>query len=120
MRKGWLRCCICILGVFAILGTVVSVPADFANAFASKNFDMAAMAMPAAEDCQKEGDPCPDCMSKICPVAASCLASCVNLLPSPIANGHAVSAFMKEGHAFLSAPCPAGTLIPPLIRPPIV
>ncbi len=120
MRKGWLRCCICILGVLAILGTVVSVPAGFANAFASKNFDMAAMAMAGSEDCPKQVDPCPDCLSKICPDAGSCLVGCVNSLPSPLANNYARVAVLKEGLSLLSAPRPAGTLSPPLIRPPIV
>ncbi len=81
-----------------------------------------AMDMSAAPTggCNKQATPCPDCAKKICPELALCLVKCANTLPSPAFKGHDRSATTQEARRIMSVPSPAGTLIPPLIRPPIV
>ena len=123
MRTAWLRNCFCILGMLAMLGTMASVPLASVNAVAPAiNMNMATMDTSAAgsEGCRKQANPCPECSKKICPELASCLVQCVNSLPAPAANEHRRVTNAKEDLPFSSAPSPAGILISPLIRPPIV
>ena len=123
MRKAWPHYCFCILGLLAMLGTVVSEPPASANVLVpTTNMSMATMDMSAArsEGCQKQAAPCPDCAKKICPELASCLIQCVNSLSSPATHEHRRVASTKERLTFSSAASPAGILIPLLIRPPIV
>lgn len=123
MRTTWLRYCCCILGVLAMLGSVLSVPLVSADAFAPKSdMSMPSMTMSdvGAEGCQKQAAACADCGDTKCPNLTSCLIVFVNSLPAPAAIAYRSVVGATESFAFSSATAPAGMLIPPLIRPPIV
>jgi hypothetical protein len=115
-----------ILGMVAMFGALLSMPLTASYAFAmaaatpAVSGDMA-MSGPAAETpCQKPMNHCPDCPQKVCPAMGNCLVKSFQSLSPPAAEAR-LQGVVPSGRVM---PAPmrvtASSLIPPLLRPPIV
>jgi hypothetical protein len=114
-----------MLGMLAMLGTLLSMPlaATYALAMAGTHpvpsHDMS-MADAKGEPCQKPMKSCPKCPQKVCPDMGSCLVNTFQPLP-PLVSETRLQGDVVVGRI---APVPvavtAGSLIPPLLRPPSV
>lgn len=114
----------------AMLGALVSMPLTATYAFAmsgkaatsatepAHDMDMSAAKTPMP--CDSPAKHCPDCPQKVCPDMGSCLVKCFQPFQSPLAeaqlSGEIVRDRVAPGHALVIA----GSLIPPLLRPPRV
>lgn len=128
-HRSYQNCCI-LLGMIAMLGTLVSMPLTATYAFAMSG-QTTAMAMDAPHTmdmssakapmpCDGPAKHCPNCPQKVCPEMGSCLVKCFQPLPSPLAearfHGEIKRDLVAPGYALITA----GSLIPPLLRPPSV
>jgi hypothetical protein len=125
-HKFWLL----ILGILAMLSSMMSVtlvrhmagpPQQMAQSSASHaNALVVPTSSHAAMPCHKQTKPCPQCPKSICPDMAICLAKCVQQAPALLALDAASAMIMQR----IGWPAPdqilAGSLIPPLLRPPSV
>ncbi|MBS0232516.1 MAG: hypothetical protein JSR99_03410 [Proteobacteria bacterium] len=130
MRKRLLQRFFFLLGMVAMLGALLSMPLTATYAFAMSGhaasiamdaphgMDMSAAKTPMP--CDGPAKHCPDCPQKVCPEMGSCLVKCFQPLPAPLAEarlrGEIVHERVAPGHALITA----GSLIPPLLRPPSV
>lgn len=112
-----------VLGVVAMLGAVMTMPLTATDAFAMSSTAAAsakmAMSGQAGEmPCHKTSKHCPDCPQKVCPEMGSCLVKCFQSVPAPLT----ATAFHRDVMGNRVPPAPAlvtaGSLIPPLLRPP--
>jgi hypothetical protein len=119
------------LGIVAMLSSLMSVtlagrmagpPQQMAKSSAShaNAHSAPAASHTAAMPCHKQTKPCPQCPKSICPEMAICLAKCVQEAPALLE----VAALPPEIVQRVGWPAPdqtlAGSLIPPLLRPPSV
>ena len=108
-----------VLGMFAMLGALITVPMTTSSALAMRG---PATASPAAEQmpCHKPVKPCPDCPQKVCPDMGACLVNCVQPLSPAIAEaslrGTAARALVLPAPSRVAA----ASLVSPLLRPPSV
>lgn len=114
-----------IVGMVAMLGTVMAMPltATYAFAMSSNATVFAKMAMSGQIDdmsCDGPAKHCPGCPQKVCPEMGSCLVKCFQPLPALLT----ATALHRDAVADRVPPAPAvvaaGSLIPPLLRPPSV
>jgi hypothetical protein len=119
------------LGIVAMLSSLMSVTlagrmagppqqmvqssASHANALVVPTSSHA-VAMP----CHKPTKPCPQCPKSICPDMAICLAKCVQQAPALSELDAAPPIIMLRVSWPASDQTLAGSLIPPLLRPPSV
>ena len=118
MTKRWSHRWFLILGMVAMLGSLVTLPMTTFIALAMTGPTTAAVAdqMP----CHKPAKPCPNCPQKVCPNMGSCLVNCFQPLSSPVAE--VFSQGLIANSRVLAAPSQIvlGSLTPPLLRPPSV
>lgn len=144
MRRLFLRC-FAVLGMISMLGSLVVVPivshsavakAGVVNAAPSSAMGMAAMSdMPChkatykatksdsstnSSNAAKPDQPCPDCPQNTCPDMASCLVKCFQATPLVMTEGVALQTLETPRVAPAPSQVTAGSLIPPLLRPPSV
>jgi hypothetical protein len=118
--------CILALGILAMLGSLMSVTliGRISGPTAQLTLGHAAKASSVnhapAMPCHKAAKPCPNCPKSICPDMAICLAKCVQQAPIMAT----IESVPLQTTAVVGWPVPAhdltGSLIPPLLRPPIV
>jgi hypothetical protein len=114
------------LGMFAMLGALISMPltATYAVAMASaKPVATHGMSMAGAKGempCHKPVKSCPDCPQKVCPEMGSCLVKCFQPLPPPVSEAQLHGDVIIGRVAPMPVAVTAGSLIPPLLRPPSV
>ena len=113
------------LGMLAMLGALLSMPLTATYAFAMAGAGPAghhgtSMADKGEMPCQKPMKSCPDCPQKVCPEMGNCLVKTFQPLP-PLVSETRLQGDVVVGRV---APMPvavtAGSLIPPLLRPPSV
>ncbi len=115
-----------VLGLVAMLSAVMAMPLTATYAFAMAGHHDAAttkMAMAGQADempCHKTGKSCPDCPQKFCPEMANCLVKCFQPLPAPLSQASLFRDVVRDRVAPTPAVVTAGSLIPPLLRPPSV
>lgn len=113
------------LGMLAMLGALLSMPLTATYALAM------AGAAPAADQgismtdkgempCHKPMKSCPDCPQKVCPEMGSCLVKCFQPLPPPISEAQLLGDGITGRVAPMLVAVTAGSVIPPLLRPPSV
>jgi hypothetical protein len=107
-----------VLGMVAMLGSVVTVPMTTSIAVAMAGPTTAATAdqMP----CHKPAKPCPDCPQKVCPNMGSCLVKCFQPLSEPTSEAHLLGTLLSSRILPALSQVTAESLIPPLLRPPSV
>lgn len=123
-----------ILGIMAMVSAIVSVPASAASVFAamemgtgtgtntaqSTHHGMSTAATEAPMPCKGAMKHCPHCPQKICPELAGCAVKCFQAFSPLPAEARLMGEILRErlapGRAFVTA----GSLIPPLLRPPSV
>jgi hypothetical protein len=130
VRKRLLQRCFFFLSMVAMLGALVSMPMTATYAFA-RSGKVATMAMEPAHDmdmsatktpmpCDSPAKHCPDCPQKVCPDMGSCLLKCFQPFQSPLDEALFIGKIVRDrvapGHALVTA----GSLTPPLLRPPSV
>lgn len=107
-----------VLGVLAMLGAVFVFPVT--SAFAATNATSAGSMSMGDTPCHKPLKPCPECPQKSCPNMAACLVKCfqnLSALPTEVRlDRKTVSARVLPPPSLVTA----SSLIPPLLRPPIV
>jgi hypothetical protein len=105
----------------AMLGALVSVPMTTSIVVAMAG-PMTAIATVVTGEmpCHKSTKHCPGCPQKVCPDMGSCLVKCFQPLSPPIAEARLQG--MVASSRVLPAPSQvsAESLVPPLLRPPIV
>jgi hypothetical protein len=126
-HKFWLL----ILGILAMLSSMMSVTlvgrmaGPLQQMVQSSVSHATAIVVPtlshaAAMPCHKQTKPAPRCPKSICPDIAICLAKCVQQAPALLALDAVPAMIMQR----IGWPAPdqifAGSLIPPLLRPPSV
>jgi len=105
----------------AMLGAAVVIPMTATKAFATSGAASWSMATDAgAMPCHKPVNPCPHCPQKACPDMGGCLAKCLQLLTLPAAAAVSRVPLASSRVLGVRSPAPSGSLIPPLLRPPIV
>ncbi len=119
-----------ILGIMAMVSALVSVPASAASVFAamgtgtntpqSTHHGMSASATEAPMPCKVAMKHCPHCPQKICPELAGCGVKCFQAFSPLPAEEHLMGEILRERLAPGRASVTAGSLIPPLLRPPSV
>ncbi len=115
-----------MLGMLAMLGTLLSIPLTATYAFAMASAKPAVadgMSMADAKGempCQKPMKSCPDCPQKVCPEMGSCLVKCFQPLPPPVSEAQLHGDVIIGRVAPMPVAVTAGSLIPPLLRPPSV
>lgn len=112
--------------MLAMLGALVSMPltATYALAMAGTrpavSHHMTVADAKGEMPCHKPMKSCPDCPQKICPEMGSCLVKCFQPLPAPVSEARLSRDVIVERVAPSSTAVTAGSLIPPLLRPPSV
>lgn len=112
--------------MLSMLGALVSLPLSATYAFAMSGKASAAsgdMSMSASADqmpCRKPAKSCAGCPQKFCPEMGSCLVKCFQPLPAPVSEARLLGDAISERVAPTLSPLIAGSLTPPLLRPPIV
>lgn len=118
-----------LLGMFAMLGAVVSVPlastlaftmSDQSTVMASGTDDHVMAPMSKDMNCAKRASHCPDCPQKSCPDMGSCLVKCFQPLSPLPAEVHLQGSVHREQLMPAPSRVIASSLIPPLLRPPSV
>jgi hypothetical protein len=107
-----------ILGMLAMLGALVAVPlsSTYALAMASADHAMAVKhEMPCHKSVKKPVKHCPDC-----PDMGTCLGKCFQPLSAPVAETRLLGAVVTSCVLPEPSQIAAGSLIPPLLRPPSV
>ncbi|WP_439542584.1 hypothetical protein [Hyphomicrobium sp.] len=108
-----------LLGMVAMLGALVAMPLSntYALAMAGKSHTpSAAQDMPCHNPSAPK--PCPDCPQKGCPDMSTCMVKCFQQLVPPLTGGHIGVATSASRIMPALSPVAAGTLVPPLLRPP--
>jgi hypothetical protein len=113
------------LGMLAMLGALLSMPLTATYAFAMAGAAPAShhgvsIADKGEMPCQKPMKSCPDCPQKVCPEMGSCLVKCFQPLPPPISEAQLQRHVITGRVAPMPVAVTAGSLIPPLLRPPSV
>jgi hypothetical protein len=114
------------LGMLAMLGALLSMPltATYALAMAGTtptiSHDMSMTDAKGEMPCQKSMKLCPDCPQKVCPEMGSCLVKCFQPLPPPVSEAQLQGDVITGRVAPMPVAVTAGSLIPPLLRPPSV
>jgi hypothetical protein len=113
------------LGMLAMLGALLSMPltATYALAMAGTpaiSHDMSMMDAKGEMPCHKPMKPCSNCPQKVCPEMGSCLVKCFQPLPVPVSEARLHGDVIGERIAPMPVAITAGSLIPPLLRPPSV
>lgn len=116
MKKAICHRCAVLLGMLAMLGAVLSVPA---SAFADIKAAAASHAMAdGGMPCHQK--PCPKCPQSCPDMAAGCVAKC-SQAAAPLSLPRLVVKPARVSFVPLAYDAErAGTLIPPLLRPPIL
>ncbi len=114
-----------VLGMVAMLSALVAMPltATYAFAMSGNTTASAKMAMSGQADempCHKAGKHCPDCPQKFCPEMANCLVKCFQPLSPPLSDAALYRDIFSDRVAPAPALVTAGSLIPPLLRPPSI
>jgi len=107
-----------LLGMVAMLVALFAVPLTTTAAFA--NSGQAAAATKSEMPCHKPAKPCPDCPQKSCPDMGNCLVKCSQPLAAPASHAQPQIAILKSRYGPAPSQVAAGSLIPPLLRPPSV
>lgn len=114
------------LGMIAMLGMIVSMPltATYALAMAGTqpavSHDMTMADAMGKMPCHKPMKSCPDCPQKVCPEMGSCLVKCFQSLAAPVSEARRSRDVIVGRVAPSPGAVTAGSLIPPLLRPPSV
>lgn len=110
--------------MISMLGAMLGVPMTAANALASAVGVTAQMSgddahtMPCHKVGQNAAKPCPHCPQKSCADMGGCLVKCFQTLAAPVTDAR-VERMDAETRAIPEpAQVLAGSLIPPLLRPP--
>jgi hypothetical protein len=107
-----------VLGMVAMLGAIIVVPA--ASALTTAGTASAASVGMGDMPCHNPAKPCPDCPKKSCPSMGACLVKCFQAL-SPLPTGARLDRVTVSSRVFpVPSQVPAGSLVPPLLRPPSV
>ena len=118
-----------VLGMLAMFGAVLSMPMTSTYAFAmsgkwavtaSESHDPAMASMAKDMDCAKPANHCPHCPQKFCPEMGNCLVKCFQPLSPPAAEALLQGIAPSERLTPAPTRVTAGSLIPPLLRPPSV
>jgi len=121
MKRAWSQRWPFILGMIAMLGQFLAVPASTAAAIAQAPRAAAAL---LGHDVSPGGRHCPDCppeCPKACPEMAACVLTCFpSAAPPPTAGQLAAPLERRHVHGVLRVRRLAGTLTPPRLRPPIL
>lgn len=114
------------LGMLAMLGMIVSMPltATYALAMAgaqpTSSHHMTMADAKGEMPCHKPMKSCPDCPQKACPEMGSCLVKCFQSLAAPVSEARRSRDVILGRVAPSLGAVTAGSLIPPLLRPPSV
>ncbi len=112
-----------VLGMIAMLGAVVAMPLSSTYALAMVSVSHATAKHTTAKHempCHKPAKPCPECPQKVCPEMGTCLVKCFQPLSSPTAEVR-IHRLAVASRVLPEPPqVAAGSLIPPLLRPPSV
>lgn len=123
MTKRLFQRWLAVLGMVAMLSAVMVMPlaAAYASTMSGHAGASATMAMSGTADempCHKTDKSHPDCPQKFCPEMGNCLVKCFQPMAAPIVG----AALYRDAVIDRVAPTPAlvtaGSLIPPLLRPP--
>jgi hypothetical protein len=110
-----------ILGMLAMLGAGVIVPAMTAHALAKPGMTSSMSAGTQAMPCHKLANPCPHCPHKACPdMGAGCLVKCSQPVAAPAALAHSYAPVTRSRLPSAPPQAVTGSLTSPLLRPPIV
>jgi hypothetical protein len=119
-----------ILGILAMVSALVSVPASAASVFAtmgtgtntaqSTHHGMSTAATEAPMPCKGAMKHCLHCPQKICPELAGCAVKCFQAFSPLPAEARLMGEVLRERLPPGRAAVTAGSLIPPLLRPPSV
>lgn len=115
-----------VLGMVAMFGALLSMPltATYALAMVGTQPPVShGMMMADAKGempCQKPMKSCPHCPQKVCPEMGSCLVKCFQPLPVPASEARLYGDAITGRVAPMPVAVTAGSLIPPLLRPPSV
>jgi hypothetical protein len=100
----------------AMLGALIVMPMKTSMVLAAAG-PMTASAASDQMPCHK---PCPECPQKVCPNMGVCLLNCFQPMSPPVAEARLRGTIASS----LVPPAPsqvvAASLVPPLVRPPIV
>ncbi|MBN8913056.1 MAG: hypothetical protein WC807_09160 [Hyphomicrobium sp.] len=125
MKKRFYRRCFGVLGIFAMLGALVTLPLTstytlaMATAHQAAPGDMAKSdAMPCHKPAQQKS--CPDCPQKVCPEIGTCLVKCFQQLVPPPASGVHLEMAVAARLSPIADDVVASSLVAPLLRPPSV
>ncbi len=115
-----------MLGMLAMLGTLLSMPLTATYAFAMAgaaraiSHDMSMTDAKGEMPCHKPMKSCPGCPQKICPEMGSCLVKTFQPLPPLVPETRLQGDVIVGRVAPMPVAVTAGSLIPPLLRPPSV
>ncbi len=109
-----------VLGMVAMLGALIVMPLTSTYALAMSGTTLATSMAMDDMPCHKPGKSCPDSPQKACPNMVACLVKCFQPLSAPVAEARLHDPVLSS--RMLPAPpqVAAGSLVPPLLRPPRV
>jgi hypothetical protein len=109
-----------ILGMVAMFGALISMPLTSTYALAMAGAATTTTSTMDEMPCHNPAKPCPDCPQKVCPAMGNCLVKSFQSLSPPAAKARLQGVMPSERVMPAQMRVTASSLIPPLLRPPIV
>jgi hypothetical protein len=110
-----------VLGMLAMLSALIAAPMSSTYALAMTGAAPAATSEAMADmPCHQPAKRCPNCPQKVCPDMGTCMVKCFQPLNMPVSETRlpAVRFSLRLSPASMQAT--AGSITPPLLRPPSV
>lgn len=122
MRRSELHRWVSVLAMVGMVGALLAVPLSVTFAVAAAGTKLVTASSDSGMPCHKPArqKTCPNCPQKACPDMGTCLAKCVQQLVPLVGAGQGIGPPRSSRLSPLPSQVSAGTLVPPLIRPPNV